>query len=101
MCKSSIKRINSIKHFKLKQPNNLNYSEDVLTAMIYMSNLLFWADIPGAVQLKILLTLSTIVAITTENVVSQRCHLFSKFEKFSEKKNISTFLTHSPDTDMY
>ena len=58
MCKSSIKRINSIKHFELNQPNTLNYSEDVLTAMIYMSN------------------------------------LFSKFEKLSEKKNISTFLTH-------
>lgn len=39
MCKSSIKRINSIKHFELNQPNTLNYSEDVLTAMIYMSNL--------------------------------------------------------------
>ena len=65
MCKSSIKRINSIKHFELNQPNTLNYSEDVLTAMIYMSN------------------------------------LFSKFEKLSEKTNISTFLTHPPDTDMY
>ena len=41
MCKGSIKRINSIKHFELNQPNTLNYSEDVLTAMIYMSNLLF------------------------------------------------------------